>query len=248
MKRITPNFSQFAASQRQVWPELAPLKDHGFVLYGGMGLSTRFGHRGSLDFDFFSSRRLDRAALHRDIPALDRAVTIQNERKTYTVSLPMESDAVRLSFFSELTLARVGEPESTDDEVCYVASIEDLAATKLAVILKRIQSSDYRDVLAIVNSGLSLADAIAAASAVYGSEFQPSDILKALVDFEGGDQESLTGEERQALRAIVASVTAIPVRPLASRDLFIGDAKPAVASQHTRAHDIEPLGPPRDLR
>jgi hypothetical protein len=217
-RSLVPNFDKFAPAQLELWPQLAPIAQHGFVLYGGMGLSTRLG-RGSLDFAFFASRPIDREGLAADLPFLADAETLQNERNTYTVSVPIASDEVKISFFGALNIKRIGEPELTDDGVCMVASLDDLAATKLSVILARIQASDYRDVLAIVHAGLTLEEALADTVAVYGTTFQPADILKALVYFKGGDLDDLTGPERAELRALVASVRDIPRRTATDREL-----------------------------
>jgi len=52
-----------------------------------------------------------------------------------------------------------------------VASLLDVAATKLATIQQRAQARDYEDLAAIVGAGVSLSEALAAATATYGSEF-----------------------------------------------------------------------------
>lgn len=225
-RSLVPNFDKFAPAQIAFWPHLAPIARHGFVLYGGMGLSTRLGHRGSLDFNFFASHPINRAGLAEDLPFLATAETLQNERNTYTVSMPVGSDDVKISFFGALGIKRVGEPELTDDGVCMVASINDLAATKLSVVLARIQASDYRDVLAIVHAGLALEEAIADTVAIYGNTFQPADILKALVYFEKGDLDELTAEERDELRAMVAGVREVPHRTAVARELSTMEATP----------------------
>lgn len=221
MNELIPNFTCFSRAQRVAWPHFTPLAEQGFVLYGGMGLSARLGHRGSLDFDFFSSRPIDRARLHRDLPLLEASTTLQNERGTYTVSVPIGDEQVKLSFFGALKIPRVGEPTITSDHVCQVASMDDLAGTKLSAILDRIQASDYRDVLAIVASGYTLEDAIAATTALYGNSFQPMDILKALTYFEHEELDELTSHERARLNALVNHVRAIPERTTISRDLAI---------------------------
>jgi len=66
-----------------------------------------------------------------------------------------------------------------------VASLLDVAATKLSTIQQRAQARDYEDLAAIVGSGISLAEALAAAVAVYGKEFNGALSLKALTYFGG---------------------------------------------------------------
>ena len=56
-----------------LWVELAPVRDLGFVLYGGTAIALRLGHRHSVDFDFFTHRPLERTALTRSLPWLATA-------------------------------------------------------------------------------------------------------------------------------------------------------------------------------
>src|SRR5665811_1418998 len=61
------------------------------------------------------------------------------------------------------------------------------AATKLKTIQLRAQAKDYQDIAAWLDTGLSLAEALAAAGAIYGKEFNGALSLKALSYFEDGD-------------------------------------------------------------
>ncbi|WP_409191675.1 nucleotidyl transferase AbiEii/AbiGii toxin family protein [Bradyrhizobium sp. RDM4] len=54
-RRLEPKRSILPAAQREIWPFLAPSADLQFVLYGGIAVALRLGHRESLDFDFFCS-------------------------------------------------------------------------------------------------------------------------------------------------------------------------------------------------
>lgn len=72
--------------QRAFWEEDVAAIPKGWVLYGGSAIALHLGHRQSMDFDFFCSDPLDRRALRRRCPAVDCAVTIQDESDTLTVS------------------------------------------------------------------------------------------------------------------------------------------------------------------
>jgi hypothetical protein len=61
--------------------------------------------------------------------------------------------------------------------------------------------------------------AIASARALYGSAFQPSESLKALVYFEGGDLESLPEADRHTLIRAVSEVRRLPSVTIVSRSL-----------------------------
>ena len=83
-------------------------------------------------------------------------------------------------------------------------------ATKLKVLLQRVESKDYRDVDAMIRAGVSLARGLASARALFGPAFQPSEALKALTWFEGGDLEVLAPETRAALISAAKAVRDLP--------------------------------------
>ncbi len=199
MTRFRPRFAILPVAQKTIWPALAPAARAGFVLYGGTALALRLGHRQSADFDFFNDADLDKDRLREKIPLLNSAQTIQDESDALSVLVPVEDDTVKLSFFGGIGFGRVDEPGTTRDGVCEVASILDSFATKLKVLLQRIESKDYRDVIAILKSGVPLEQGLGAARALYGRAFQPSESLKALTYFEGGDLHVLSQEERAFL-------------------------------------------------
>ena len=80
-----------------------------------------------------------------------------------------------------------------------VASLLDLAATKLTVIAGRASLKDYLDLDALIRAGIELPNALAAARAVFGALFNPLPSLKALTFFEEGDVSQLGADERRRL-------------------------------------------------
>lgn len=222
-------------AQIRLWPELTAAAALGFVLYGGTAIALRLGHRQSVDFDFFTERPLDRAALHDAFPFLAASQVLQDQSDTYCVLAPFgdnERSHVKVSFFGGIGFGRVGEPEWTEDENLLVASLDDLMATKVKVVLQRVEAKDYRDVAAMVTSGVSLAKGLASARQLYGSAFQPSEALKALVYFEGGDLHKLCDPERQALIDAVAVVRELPDVTIASTSLADEAPRPTTRSDH----------------
>jgi hypothetical protein len=180
------------------------------VLYGGTAIALRLGHRTSVDFDFFNDGPLDRAALTDRCSALARATVLQERVDTLTLLAGRaDEQAVKVSFFSGLRFGRVGNPELTDDGVLQVAASDDLLAHKCKV-LQRVEAKDYVDVAALIASGVALDRALAAARAMYGAAFQPSECLKALTFFEGGDLSSLRDEVKKDLVRAVRAVGALP--------------------------------------
>jgi hypothetical protein len=94
------------------------------VLYGGTGIALQLGHRSSVDFDFFSSDPLDRAALRRSCAAVREAKTIQEEPDTLSVIADVLGDPVKISFFGRIDFGRVGDPVAVGGRL--VASLPDL--------------------------------------------------------------------------------------------------------------------------
>lgn len=215
MASFSPNFARLPPAQRQLWPELRPSVDLGFVLYGGTAISLHLGHRRSVDFDFFHDRVLAHGDLRAAFAFLRRAATLQETTDTLVVMVPGPGrgsrDVVKVSFFGGMPFGRVGDTLLCDDGVARVASIEDLMAHKLKVILQRSEKKDYRDIAAMVRSGGDVARGLAAARLFFGREFQPAASLKALTYFKDGDLGRLSGEDRRTLIEVAKSVRALPV-------------------------------------
>jgi hypothetical protein len=82
----------------------------------------------------------------------------------------------------------------------------DLLASKLKTVQARAEAKDYRDIVATLNAGLTLAEGLAAAVAIYGKEFNGALSLKALTFFEDGDLPRLSSEARKKLLGAATSV------------------------------------------
>jgi hypothetical protein len=222
MSRVfKPRIEILPAPQQKLWPALKGTAPRGFVLYGGTAIALRLGHRASIDFDFFSDGPLDRRALSSAVPLISAAKILQETSDTVTVLSGSAKSRVKISFFAALKMGRVGQPEWTDDGVLQVASLEDLLATKLKVLLQRVEAKDYLDLAAMLDAGASLSAGLASARILYGDAFQPAECLKALTYFEGGDLKSLTHAIRSKLIAASTAVGALPRVRRASRTLAI---------------------------
>jgi hypothetical protein len=206
--------------QQRLWPQLRPATDLGFVLYGGTAIALRLGHRSSVDFDFFCDRPLNRPELIQGIPVLSSSTVIQDESNSLTFLVPDAlSGHIKLSFFGDIGFGRVGVPEPTEDGTLCLASLDDLMATKLKVILQRAEAKDYRDIAAMVAAGVSLAKGLASARLFYGPNFQPSESLRALVFFEDGDLQELSRDEKSVLVHAASLVRELPSVALLSKRL-----------------------------
>lgn len=139
VRKFHPRFEILPASQAELWEKLAPLRDLGFVLYGGTAIALRLGHRHSVAFDFFTHRPLERTALKQALPWLATAEVLQDEPESLTV---LSSGGVKVSFFGGLQVGRVGEPQESEDGVIVAASLEDLLAFKLKLVVRRVEAKD----------------------------------------------------------------------------------------------------------
>lgn len=198
-----PKLDILPPAQKNLWPKLAEVP-RSFVLYGGTGLALRLGHRVSMDFDFFSSEAVLPEALLNSLALLKGAKVLQSASQTLTVAVNPDSP-VKLSFFGGISFGRVGAPELTSDGVLNVASLLDIAGTKAAVVYQRAESKDYLDILALVQSGISLPHMIVAARALYGEQYNPLLTLKSLVHFGDGDLFKLNEAQKAQLIEIAAN-------------------------------------------
>ena len=219
---LRPRLDTLPSEQRRLWPELRPTTKIGFVLYGGTAVALRLAHRTSVDFDFFCSKPLDRGRIGAALPFTTSSTVLQDESDAFTILVGGAETAaapVKVSFFGGIDFGRIGAPDLTDDNVLRIAAVDDLMATKLEVMLQRVEAKDYRDVAAMIRSGASLERGLAGAGALYGAAFQPSERLKALVYFHGGDLASLSEEDRRCLLEAVRAVRDLPDVTISSNDL-----------------------------
>jgi Nucleotidyl transferase AbiEii toxin, Type IV TA system len=214
-----PRFDVLPAAQREIWPQLKPAAGLSFVLYGGTGVALCFGHRVSLDFDFFRAEPLDKDRLRSAFAFLSDVRVLQDSVNTLAVSVMTGSGAVKLSFFGGIGFGRVNEPLQTTDGVLLVASMDDLMATKLKAILDRAEARDYRDIAAMLRHGAALERGLGAFRAMFKGE--PATVLRALGWFEDGDLPSLNEAERGVLTAARDRVGDVPSVEIASGSLAV---------------------------
>jgi hypothetical protein len=208
MRPFAPRVEILPPAQRRLWSEL-PQVPRGFVLYGGTAVGLWLGHRQSEDFDFFSSDRFVPAELAARLPFLAEGLVRQSGPNTLTVTVD-RGGPVKVSFFGGLRLGRVGGPERAPDTGLLVASVLDLAGTKMAVIQQRAERKDYLDIAALLRADIGLPDMLGAAAALYGQSFNPLISLKALSYFDDGDLPGLPASEKALLRRASAAVREIP--------------------------------------
>jgi hypothetical protein len=201
---MNPKLSVLPETQRKLWPELAQVPKH-FVLYGGTAVALHYGHRSSVDFDFFTSEPVNPDELMRSVPFLRGGKPVQVAANTLDVEVT-RGGVVKIQFLGGLSYGRARDPEETDDKVMRVASPLDLLATKLRTIWMRSQAKDFLDIDEMLRRGVGLKNGLGAAYAVFHGEFNSHISLRALGYFKDGDLPSLPNQVKERLMTAVDSV------------------------------------------
>jgi hypothetical protein len=215
-----PRLDILGESQRQLWPELDAVPSD-FVLYGGTALALQLGHRGSEDFDFFSSSQFDPDRLQallpffHDLDKSDPDVWVHRKRDNLEGYVQRGPGTVKVAFFGGLEdLRRVQDPRRAGGSRLQVASLIDLAGMKMRVIQLRGSWKDYVDIHALALNGVDLPTALAAARAI-DSRFNPATSVRALQFYGDGTlsrvpigvQQDLTRWARAVDLAKLSSLT-----------------------------------------
>lgn len=200
---VKPRLDALPVPQQTLWPELREIPSC-FVLYGGTALTLRFGHRESVDFDFFSNRPLNPEKLYESLACLKDGQVQQMSANTLTCTVD-RGGPVQLSFFGGLDLGCVHEPGRCPDNDLQVASVLDIGAAKVRVVIARPAWKDYVDIDAILQHGVSLSKMLSAARALYKPPYSPMLSLKALSFFDDIGPE-FPKEGRERLLSAVAEV------------------------------------------
>lgn len=204
-----PNLGALPAAQRAFWPELGATPET-FTLYGGTALALRLGHRTSVDFDFFSNDPFDPDRLARQVPYLKNAERLQVAPNTLTCRIE-RGGPVLVSFFGGLDLGQLAAPELVSGMSLHVASLLDIAGTKVSVIQKRAETKDYLDIDALLAQGIDLPTMLAGGAVVYGRQFNPLITLKALTYFDDLPDLPAGVRERLSKAARAVDVRRLPV-------------------------------------
>ena len=131
-------------TRRALLPTLARLKREGFYLAGGTGLALQLKHRQSLDFGFYTPGEFDPQQLYANLAANVR-----------TASLVRTADGTLISRLNgvECSAFRHRYPllkPLVVNEYLAVASVEDIAAMKLAAIIQRGAKRDFFDLCVLL--------------------------------------------------------------------------------------------------
>lgn len=169
-----------------------------FALGGGTSLALRFGHRLSVDLDFFTPEEFDPDSLAESL-ALDDTTVLSVAKNT----LRLVSGGVKID------LLRHAYPEVAPIDTMEghrLISVPDLAAMKLNAIANRGSKKDFYDLSELLNHH-TLEEMLRFFSAKYPST-DPFAVIRSLAWFEDAEHEPdpipLTGQTWDNIKLRIA--------------------------------------------
>lgn len=203
--------------------ELAPiLTGHDFYLAGGTALALIFGHRRSLDLDWFRVASIDDPlALAADIKdaGASAAVTGTARNTLYLDSYGVKVSAMRYHY------PLLNPTMRLDEYSCELASIDDIACMKFSAIVGRAEKKDYFDLATVASRGYNLGTLLGAYQRKFGAGNIAS-VLQALSYFDDADQSiadipeiNKRGAWREAKRVLQEWVRSLPRDPTVEVDV-----------------------------
>ena len=172
--------------QREVLRLLAPhVIREGFYLGGGTALALRLGHRRSVDFDWFREKGIpDPLRCARDLQS--RGLPLEVERTDPdTLHALVRGVRVTLLAYPYPLLQPAAESPQLGSRL---ASLDDLAAMKLAAVSQRGIRRDFFDVEALGRAGLDLPRMLSLYQAKYGVR-DVGHVLAALTYFDDAERD-----------------------------------------------------------
>lgn len=117
-------------------------------------------------------------------------------------------DGVKLSFFGGLRFPVLGSPDHVIANDVVIASLLDLAGTKVLALLNRVEARDYEDIGALLEAGVLMPEIVAAAQAINGAA--PQTVLMTLSYFDEGAARTLSEPLRNRLRQAAGAARSSP--------------------------------------
>ncbi len=177
------NKKQFSVLQK-----LAPVaQEKNFYLAGGTALAIYFGHRISVDLDWFTSKPLG--------DAMFLAQSLRNANLDFVTeqasfgTLHGSISNVRVTFL-EYKYPLLRSPVPWSEVRCSLASLEDLACMKLSAVAQRGARKDFCDIYALGINQFSLKEMLS----FYREKFGIQDIghvLYGLAYFDDAENERM---------------------------------------------------------
>ena len=173
-----------------------------FYLVGGTALALHFGHRKSIDIDLFSDQAFDNSSL---IGPLENSFPSFTYRNTHNpIGLFGFINDIKVDFVKHHYHPWIASPMIADG--IRLASLDDIAAMKIAAILKRGVKKDFWDIAELLQH-YSVADFITHYTRKYPSQQLLISVPSAMTYFDdaelGEDPVSLKGETWEGVKKFI---------------------------------------------
>jgi hypothetical protein len=163
------------------------IKKRGFYLGGGTALSIYFGHRKSIDLDWFTTDKMgDAFVLAESLSSMDFDFVTKG---TAPGTLHGTINGIRVSFF-EFRYPPLHSFTTWNEMNCTLASLDDLACMKLSAIAQRGLRKDFCDLYFLGKEHCSLSRMLD----LYKQKFGIRDIapvLYGLTYFDDAEEEPM---------------------------------------------------------
>ena len=123
--------------QHKILAKLGFLLDFSCYLGGGTALALQLGHRTSLDFDFYTSRKFDNLRLLQQFRDAFDAVEIGENLPADTLQLNVSGINVSVFYYPYKLIDKLIEFPPIK-----MASLTDIAAMKVAAVVQRAKQRD----------------------------------------------------------------------------------------------------------
>lgn len=194
--KMKPKLEILPQKQLTIYPHLIQAKELGFTLFGGTAIALQLGHRESVDFDFFTDKKIDNKTLL-GLKGIKADKILQNEENTLVF---LTDSKVKMSFFGGIDFVKQVEKISTNDNILELANLDSLLATKLKATCDRAEYKDYFDIATILRENkTSLYKGLELMQKFFGKEIPPLQILKGLTFFDDGDLNRLQKTDKKLL-------------------------------------------------
>lgn len=173
-----------------------------FALGGGTSLALRFGHRLSVDLDYFTTAEFQPQDLFEAL-ALDAATILSVSKNT----LSLDAAGVKIDLLRH-AYAAIAPIEKIDGHA--LVSLPDLAAMKLNAIANRGAKKDFYDVAELLKH-YSLTEMLGFFSRKY-SNTDPFAVIRSLAWFEEAEEEPdpipMAGQKWEGIKQVVINAVA----------------------------------------
>ena len=131
-----------------------------FVLYGGTAVALRYGHRESIDFDFFTTASIDVRVASRELPFIKNNPheLSQSTNNQINYDIIIGGESVHVTFLSNKSIlpGAVNSPDTVLGAGIKIASPLDRMACKILALHERTEQKYFVDIGELIKNNVNL--------------------------------------------------------------------------------------------